>query len=159
MLVERGKINYDTRVKDRVRFDLPNFADEVTIHHLLIHTSGVFDYYDEELVEDFDSFFVAVPWYSLTTPRESLPLFRNEGMRFAPGERFSYSMGGYTLLGIVIEELTKGLYRDFVAEAVLEPAGMSDSGFFLLNELPERTAVGYMPMGDGGAFRTAEDTG
>lgn len=153
VLVDRGEIRFQTPVKEVLSFDLPKFADEITIHHLLTHTSGIFDYYDEELVEDFDNFFVDMPWYALTTPRDYLPLFQNEGMKFAPGERFSYSNGGYILLGIIIEELTGRLYRDFVAEVVFEPAGMGDSGFFPLNELPERTAVGYMPKEDGG-YRT-----
>lgn len=153
VLMERGELEPDSRVKDLVSFDLPGFDDEITIHHLLTHTSGIFDYYDEELVDDFDNYFVDIPWYRLTTPRDYLPLFQNEGMKFPPGARFSYSNGGYILLGIVVEELTGGHFREFVAEAVFGPADMGDSGFFALNELPERTAVGYMPKADGG-FRT-----
>jgi CubicO group peptidase (beta-lactamase class C family) len=153
ILMDRGELAPESRVKDLVSFELPGFAHEVTIHHLLTHTSGIFDYYDEELVEDFDNYFVDIPWNFLTTPRDYLPLFQHEGMKFAPGERFSYSNGGYILLGIVIEEVTGGLYREFVTKEVFGPAGMDDSGFFALNELPERTAVGYMPKEDGG-FRT-----
>jgi len=101
-LVEQGAFSVDTRVKELLSFDLPRFDDAITVEHLLTHTSGIFDYYDESLVSDFDNFFVAIPWYDLTTPRDYLPLFQNEGMKFAPGERFSYSNGGYILLGIVV---------------------------------------------------------
>jgi len=117
---------------------------------------------------------VAIPWYDLTTPRDYLPLFQNEGMKFAPGERFSYSNGGYILLGIVVEEVTGRLFREVVTDSVLAPAAMTDSGFFALNQLPERTAVGYMDLpgggwqtnvynlprigaSDGGMFTTARD--
>ena len=35
---------------------------------LLSHTSGIYDYYAEELISDFDNFFVDIPWYQLDTP-------------------------------------------------------------------------------------------
>ncbi len=174
VLMDRGAFALDSKVKQLVSFDLPNFVDHITIDHLLTHTSGVFDYYDESLVTDFDNYYVSIPWNFLTTPREYLPLFQHEEMKFEPGTRFSYSNGGYILLGIVIEEVTRRLFRDVVEELVFEPAGVKDSGFFALNQLPERTAVGYMERADGtvqtnvynlprigasdgGAFSTAQD--
>ncbi|MFW5716589.1 MAG: serine hydrolase domain-containing protein [Spirochaetota bacterium] len=173
-LVDAGAFAFTTPVQELLSFDLPRFHDGITIHHLLTHTSGIFDYYDEELVEDFDNFFVSIPWYQLTTPRDYLPLFQDEAMKFDPGARFSYSNGGYILLGIVVEEVTGRLFRQVVAESVLAAAGMDDSGFFALNQLPERTATGYMVLedgtiqsnvynlprigaSDGGAFLTAAD--
>jgi CubicO group peptidase (beta-lactamase class C family) len=174
VLMDRGALTLDSRVKELVSFDLPRFSDHITIEHLLTHTSGIFDYYDESLVTDFDNYYVSIPWNFLTTPRDYLPLFQHEGMKFQPGTRFSYSNGGYILLGIVIEEVTRRLYREVVKDLVLDPAGMGDSGFFALNQLPERTAVGYMELpdgtvqtnvynlprigaSDGGAFSTAAD--
>lgn len=173
-LIDEGRLALDARVREVIRADLPEVSPDVTIAHLLGHTSGVFDYYDEELVEDFDNFHVAIPWSFLTTPRDYLPLFEGGRMKFAPGERFSYSNGGYILLGIAIEDVTGALFRDFAAQNVLAPACMEDSGFFALNRLPGRVAVGYMPepddgwrtnvynlpvvgASDGGMFATAAD--
>jgi CubicO group peptidase (beta-lactamase class C family) len=152
-LVDAGEIKLDSRLCDMVSHEFPNFSKTVTIEHLLTHTSGVFDYYDEELVEDFDNFYVEIPWYHLTTPSNYLPLFQNKGMKFDPGARFSYSNGGYILLGIIIEEVTGQLYRDFILDQVFQPCGMTDSGFFPLNQLPEGTASGYMET-SGGRWRT-----
>lgn len=149
-LVDQGRLALDTRVRDVIRTDLPGVSREVTIAHLLGHTSGVFDYYDEELVEDFDNYHVSIPWSFLATPRDYLPLFEGGRMKFAPGERFSYSNGGYILLGIAVEDVTGMLFRDFAAQNVLAPACMDDSGFFALNRLPGRTAIGYMDHPDGG---------
>lgn len=173
-LIDQEQIKLNSLLCDLVSHEFPHFSTEISVQHLLTHTSGVFDYYDEELVEDFDNFFVDIPWYHLTTPSDYLPLFQNESMKFKPGVRFSYSNGGYILLGIIIEEVTGRLFRDFIQEQVFQECGMADSGFFQLNQLPEQTANGYMETqdsswrtnifnlpiigaSDGGAYTTAGD--
>ncbi len=132
-----------------MKTDFPNFSTEITVRHLLTHASGVFDYYDEDIIEDFDNFHVSIPWNFLETPSDYIPLFQNEGMKFSPGEKFSYSNGGYILLGIIIENLTGMKFRDFIHEQIFTPCGMKDSGYFATNQLPERTAFGYMEKKDG----------
>ncbi len=92
---------------------------------------------------------MAVPWSELRGPKDYLPVFPDEEMKFAPGTRFSYSNGGYILLGMVIEEITGMAYRDFVTQEVFAPAGMTRSGYFAMNKLPENTAFGYIEEEDG----------
>ena len=46
----------------------------MTVEHLLTHTSGIGDCYDEDAVTDFDDYFVSIPWYRLERPRDYLPL-------------------------------------------------------------------------------------
>ena len=70
-------------------------------------------------------------------------------MKFNPGERFSYSNGGFILLGIVIEEISGVPYTDFIQENIFDLCEMSDSGFFAMDRLPERTAFGYIDGEDG----------
>jgi CubicO group peptidase (beta-lactamase class C family) len=172
-LIEDGQLDFDTRIEELVDLGYPQYAPEITIRHLLTHTSGIPDYYDEEKITEFDGFTVAVPWSELRGPRDYLAVFPDEPMKFAPGARFSYSNGGYIVLGIVIEELSGTGYQDFVAGRVFEPVGMTDSGYFAMNKLPARTAFGYveeedgwrtniydLPIigaSDGGAFTTVED--
>jgi len=90
-----------------------------------------------------------VPWSELREPRDYLAVFPDEPMKFTPGERFSYSNGGYITLGIVIEEISGRSYRDFVESEIFEPAGMSRSGYFAMNKLPGNTAFGYVEEDDG----------
>ena len=172
-LVEAGQVSFSTRLKDCLALDLPRYSPEITIRHLLTHTSGIPDYLDEEKITDFDNFTLSVPCYELRGPRDYLAVFPDEEMKFAPGERFAYSNGGYILLGVVIEELTGMGYQDFVAQEILEPIGMHRSGFFAMNKLPEQTALGYvedeegwrtniynLPIvgaSDGGVFTTVHD--
>ncbi|MBN1246995.1 MAG: beta-lactamase family protein [Anaerolineae bacterium] len=148
-LIEAGTVALDTRLCDVVDLGFDQYAPEITIQHLLTHTSGIPDYYDEELADDFDNFSVGVPWSQLRGPRDYLAVFPKGPMKFAPGTRFSYSNGGYIALGIAIEALTGRAYRDFVTEEVLRPAGMMHSGFYAFNRLPGETAWGYIDEEDG----------
>ena len=173
-LIEARKLEFSTKVAECVSWNFPRYSKEITIRHLLTHTSGIPDYFDEEKIEDFDNFTVAIPWSELRGPKDYLPVFPDEEMKFTPGARFSYSNGGYILLGVVVEEIAGMPYREFVTQEILAPAGMTHSGYFALNKLPEDTAFGYIEEGDGewrtniynlpiigasdgGAFTTAHD--
>jgi CubicO group peptidase (beta-lactamase class C family) len=173
LLMEDGELSFSTPLRDCVDRGLPPYSEEITIRHLLTHTSGIPDYYDEDVVTDFDSFMLSIPGYELRGPRDYLPAFPDGPMKFAPGERFSYCNSGYVLLGVVIEEVTGQAYQDAVEERLLRPAGMMRSGYFAFDRLPEETAWGYieeeggwrtnvfnLPIiggSDGGAFSTVGD--
>lgn len=148
-LIDRGDLALTSRLCDCVNIDFPHISEDVTVDHLLTHTSGVYDYYDEELVEDIDNFQLEIPCFDLKGPKDYIPLFRDGKMKFSPGERFSYSNGGFILLGIVIEEISGVPYIDFIQNNILELCDMSDSGFFAMDRLPERTAFGYIDEEDG----------
>ncbi len=83
------------------------------------------DYFDEEKITDFDHFTVSRPWYELTGPRDYLAVFPDEPMKFSPGTHFSYSNGGYILLGVVIEELTGLKYQDYVEQSIFRAIGIT----------------------------------
>jgi CubicO group peptidase (beta-lactamase class C family) len=171
VLVDQGLISLDTKIRE-IDPEYAGFVDErATILHLLTHTSGIFDYYDEEIEQDFEYFCVEIPWYELETPSDYYPLFKGKTMKFRPGERFSYSNGGYVFLGMLIEKLTGMLYRDFIREHIFKAANMHRSGFYAFNDLPANTANGYLedrrttniyqlPLrggGDGGMYTTTDD--
>jgi CubicO group peptidase (beta-lactamase class C family) len=92
-------------------------------------------------------------------------------MKFRPGERYSYTNGGYVFLEMLIEKLTGVLYRNFIREHVLRAANMHKSGIYVFNDLSENTANGYLedrrttniyqlPLrggGDGGMYTTTDD--
>jgi CubicO group peptidase (beta-lactamase class C family) len=172
-LIAAQKLAFTTKLKDCIALNFPYYSPDITIQHLLTHTSGIPDYYEEEKVSDFDHFTVGRPWYELKGLRDYLAVFPAEPMKFTPGARFSYSNGGYILLGLVIEELTGLQYQDYVEQAIFKAIGMHRSGYFAFNQLPEKTALGYieeagswrtniynLPIigaSDGGAYSTIED--
>ena len=172
-LIAAQKLAFTTKLKDCIALNFPHYSPDITIQHLLTHTSGIPDYYDEEKVTDFDNFMVSRPWYELKGPRDYLAVLPNEPMKFMPGTRFSYSNSGYILLGMVIEELIGLKYQDYVEQSIFKAVGMHRSGYFAFNQLPEKTAFGYiedaggwrtniynLPIvgaSDGGAYTTIED--
>lgn len=172
-LIDEGKLSLESKVFDIIKYDFPLYSKEVTVEHLLTHTSGMPDYYDEEKVDDFDNFSVAIPWYELREPKDYFPVFPQEEMKFSPGERFSYCNSGFILLASIAQEVTGIPYARFAEEHIFKAIGMKNSGFFELNRLPENTALGYvkddqgwrtniynLPIvggGDGGAFTTVGD--
>lgn len=148
-LIAAQKLAFATKLKDCISLPFPRYSQEISIRHLLTHTTGIPDYLDEEKIFDFENFTLSTPRYALKGPKDYLEVFPEEGMKFAPGERFAYSNGGYILLGVVIEELTGLTYQDFVEHAIFKAIGMDQSGYFALNRLPEKTAQGYVEEGEG----------
>ena len=172
-LIDAGQVALSTPVAACLDIELPNLARGVTIGHLTTHTSGVYDYLDEEVVSDVDDFVLPIPGYQLRHLRDYVPLLRQGPAKFLPGERFSYSNSGYILLGLVIEALSGESYADFIQREILERCGMCESGFFAMDRLPERVATGYLDgdagwrsniyhlpvvgASDGGAYATVGD--
>jgi CubicO group peptidase (beta-lactamase class C family) len=172
-LAEQGEIDLDRSAADYLPAPSPYIAADATVRQLLCHTSGCYDYYDEETVEDFDNFTVDIPWSELETPTDYLPLFAGRSPKFPPGARCSYSNGGYVLLGVIIEEIASAPYRQVIEREILKPAGMARSGFFRFDALPPDTAAGYLKAdgetrsniyrlpvrggGDGGMYASAQE--
>ncbi|WP_040983226.1 serine hydrolase domain-containing protein [Oceanobacillus jeddahense] len=143
-LVEMGKIAFDTKLKDCVTEEFPHFDKNITIHHLLTHTSGVPDYFDEEEMDDYEQLWESFPMYSVRTPKDFLPLFQHRKMEERPGNTFQYNNSGYILLGLIVEQVAKCSFTSFVEKHIFDSAGMSGSGYFEMDDLPERTAIGYI---------------
>jgi CubicO group peptidase (beta-lactamase class C family) len=173
-LIERGLLGVETRLGDCLDADFPNFSPEITIGHLLTHTSGITSYFEEDVNPDYEAIWKDVPMYGIKRPEDFLPLFRRKRMKFPPGERFDYNDAGFILLGLAVESVAGVGFSKYVEENVFEPAGMDDSGYFATDNLPGRTAYAYIrnPDGtwrtnffavpivggpDGGAYTTAPD--
>lgn len=173
-LVEKGKLSFETKLFDCLPFEFPNFSKEVTVHQLLTHTSGVPDYFDEEVMDDFEELWVEHPMYLIRKLEDFLPLFQNESMTFNPGERFHYNNAGYILLGLIVEKVSGLSFTKYVEENIFNKAEMATSGYFEMDQLPAQTALGYIDLpdgewktniyalpakggADGGAYVTAED--
>ena len=153
-LVEKGLIGFDSRLKDCLDVSFPHFDPGVTIEHLLTHTSGIPDYFDEEVEDDYEALWKERPMYNMRGPRDFLPMFQQGRMKFSPGERFGYSDGGFVVLGLVIEQHTEMPFVRYVEENVLKRAGMTDSGYFATDRLPGNTAYNYIDDETGGGWRT-----
>ncbi|AZV59902.1 serine hydrolase domain-containing protein [Peribacillus frigoritolerans] len=152
-LVQKGKLRFDSKLKDCVRIVFPNFNQNVTIHHLLTHTSGIPDYFDEEVMDDFEELWQNNPMYHVKGLKDFLPMFQGEVMMFQPGGRFHYNNSGYILLGLIVEELTGLEFTEYIDKNIFLPCEMKNSGYFSMDQLPKNTALGYIDE-ENGAWRT-----
>ncbi|GAM15093.1 serine hydrolase domain-containing protein [Mesobacillus selenatarsenatis] len=148
-LVEEGKLNFDMRLKDCLDIEFPSFSNEITIHHLLTHTSGITDYFDEDVMDDFEELWIKRPMYHIRRLKDFIPMFQNEKMKFTPGETFHYNNAGYILLGLIVEQVSEMEFTEYVQKKIFEKAGMNDSGYFSFDALPANTALGYIDLPDG----------
>ncbi|WP_150270887.1 serine hydrolase domain-containing protein [Paenibacillus tepidiphilus] len=153
-LMDQGKLTPDSRVLDILqRSDFPRFAPDITVHHLLTHSSGIPDYFDEETMEDFSALWIERPMYRLLQPRDFLPMFSGQPMKFVPGARFHYNNAGYIMLGLLVEAISGESFAEYVEGRILRPCRMGHSGYYTLDELPENTATGYIED-EAGRIRT-----
>lgn len=150
-LVESGQLTFDARVVDVLPRDRrpSTLAPEVSVHHLLCHTSGIADYCEEdetspEYVEDYGSLWDELPSYSMERPIDFLPLFGDKTPYRSAGLSYQYSNAGYIVLGLVIEEVAGRPFIDAVQSHVFDRAGMHDSGFFRSDEAVPDVALGYL---------------
>src|SRR5690606_6940005 len=149
-LVEEGKLNFGDRLSDLLPKTFPDF--NVTIHQLLTHTSGIPDYFDEQVMDDFEDLWKQQPMYLMQTASDFIPLFKDQPLMFQPSERFHYNNAGFIVLGLIVEQLTGSDFTDVVQERNFGPANMLNSGYFRLDRLPGQTAFGYIE--EEGEWRT-----
>ena len=132
-LQEQGLINTD----DKLSKFIPDFprGDEVTIHHLLTHTSGIHSFTDKP---DFYS--------RVTSPIKTAELIneiKNDTYDFNPGDKFLYNNSGYFILGYIIEKVTGMNYGDFLKKNFFDPLGMKNTGVYKSDIKLENEAQGY----------------
>jgi CubicO group peptidase (beta-lactamase class C family) len=132
-LQEEGKIS----VHDKLSKFIPDFprGDEVTIHHLLTHTSGIHSFTDRP---DFLKTATVK-----TTSQEMIDLIKSDPYDFNPGERFQYNNSGFFILGYIIEKITGKPYGEYLKETFFTPLGMNNTGVHNSSVILENEATGY----------------
>jgi CubicO group peptidase (beta-lactamase class C family) len=141
LLEEEGRLAYDDSVTGFLP-ELSRFGDDLSIRHLLTHTSGLPDYYDV---------MVQVSGVERPLTKHALDVFSDWGEPlFAPGERYEYSNPGYELLALIVERASGRSFPDFVEGRIFAPLGMTRS--VVMDERGPRVAkraLGYRKNGDG----------
>ena len=110
-LIEQGKLNFDDTLGKLLDIDLHDIDADVTVEQLLNHTSGVPDYFDESIMDEYEDLWVDFPNYKIRHNNDLLPLFIEKPMMYPKGEKFQYNNSGFVLLASIIEKVT-GMYFD-----------------------------------------------
>ena len=141
--VGKGNLDLETSIHHYVDLEGTTIGTDVTLLHLLTHTSGIADDADEEAGESYEELFARIPNYSLTQTRDYLPLFAHKPPLAAAGVESGYSNAAYILAGLALEKVTGMPYRQYVFDEVFTRAGMADSGFYDRREAAPRVAEGW----------------
>lgn len=131
MLRERGELEYDDPVS---RF-LPEFSTqvrEITIQHLLWHTSGLQDYEElfwgsGEIDEDYPRSSKQRPDGFEPTSKDALKMVARHGLRFAPGDEWEYVNSGYVALAQIVERVSGKSFAQFLKDYIFVPLEMNNS--------------------------------
>lgn len=134
-LAEGGKLSIDDPVS-KYYVEAPPAWKDITIKHLLTHTSGIPSY-------------TAIPHFFAADarldrkPEEIIKLTQDKPLEFAPGSKFSYDNSGYIILGYIIEKVSGENYADYVQHHIFDPLGMKSTGYDVSETIIPKRASGY----------------
>ena len=183
VLIDKGLVSLDTKAKDFVPElskihvitpegeDLGEVVSDVTIKHLLTHTSGIVSLKPLSLSED-----------EKASLKASVNGFLKNGLDFEPFTRAAYSgIAAFNIASVIIETVSGMSYPDFIKKEIFEPLGMVDTAFIPTSEqesriitmhvkIDEKNAVGKTypgcifgdypwthPLGGAGLFSSLHD--
>ena len=131
MLVEEGRIGLEDPIGKYVP-EAPARWNDITIRHLLTHTSGISDARWDST--DFQRNYSEA---DLTRMIAAMPL------DFAPGSKWKYSNPAYILLGIIVHRVTGRFYGDVLRERIFTPLGMTTARIISEADIVPNRAAGY----------------
>jgi CubicO group peptidase (beta-lactamase class C family) len=145
MLLENdGKLSLDDNIRKYIP-EMPEYERQITLRHLLHHTSGVRDI--ETLVP-----LAGMHWFNYYSDEQMLELItRQKNLNFPPGERFLYSNSGYILLAQVVSRVSGHSLREFAQKRIFDPLGMENTTFWdQPGQIVPKRALAYAAEGEDG---------
>ncbi|MEO6694505.1 MAG: serine hydrolase [Ignavibacteria bacterium] len=164
-LVQENKISLDDKLNKYLDLFNQEISSKVSIRDLLTHSSGFGD-------------FINHPEYRKNKEKykemnQLLKLISGTELQFEPGTEKRYSNSGYVILGGVIEKITNKTYTENMSERILEPLGMTSSGYIdwgfndplkatgylkdIKGNLMDNNDLGLQATPAGGMYSTVED--
>ena len=152
LLYQQGKLDLNQSLKS-VFPGFPDYANDITINHLLKHTSGLRDY--PQL-----AYLTGLRPNDYYNDINILKWIRNQkGLNFLPGEKYMYSNSGYWLLGQLVKRISGMSLAKYAQKELFKPLGMNSTYFFNNNLVIKNMASGYRRMRSGEfiTFRTVQE--
>jgi CubicO group peptidase (beta-lactamase class C family) len=136
LLKEQGKLTYEDKLTDYLP-EFPDYADKITIRHLLNHTSGIPDHFE-----------MGINKPDLTNADVLTAVLALEEPEFEAGDQFSYSNAGYVLLSLIVSRASGRPFHIFMKENIFDVLGMDGTLVYdeTKPEVPNR-ALGYNALG------------
>ena len=140
LLQERGKLSTSDKICKYFETCPPAWS-EITLHHLLSHTSGIHNY---TAVKEYGT-----KMANHETVDSMIARFKDMPLDFQPGEKWNYSNSGYFLLGYVIEKVSGTSYENFIQQNIFDKLGMRDTGYDHFETILKNRATGYSKQPSG----------
>lgn len=137
-LVENGKMN----LQDPLIKYIPDFpgGKDVTIRHLLTHTSGIHSYTGDPLF--IERVTKPIKWEDL------LEEIKQYDYDFEPGANWAYNNSGYMILGYLVEKISGMTFQAFLKKEFFSPLGMKNTGVYVNGKKYKNEALGYEAGGE-----------
>ncbi len=127
-LMENGELSVNDPLSKF--FDgAPADKKNITLHQLLTHTSGISAYTGDD--------------YEYLSSEEFLKQVFKRKLKAKPGEKHLYANVGYSLLAMIVEQVSGQPYETFLYENILKPAGLENTGYLRLDYSQHAVAQGY----------------
>jgi CubicO group peptidase (beta-lactamase class C family) len=150
LLAQQRKLSLDDDVRKYIP-EIPDFGATITIRNLIHHTSGLRDQwgllalagwrYSQDLITNDDVMSV---------------VRRQKELNFKPGERYVYSNTDYTLLALIVKNVSGLSSAEFTTRYIFGPLGMRNTHFRENHaEVVKNSANGYTPQEDGGFLQNS----
>ena len=152
MLLERdGKLSLDDDIRKYLP-EIPSYGTTITIRQLLTHVSGLRD--------EFELLYLARQRFEedRITEADALDMIvRQTALNFTPGSEVLYSNTGYTLAGMIVRRVSGKSLREFAAERIFQPLGMTRTHFHddQAMVVPDRTTGYEVRSGPDGPWRVS----
>jgi D-alanyl-D-alanine carboxypeptidase len=122
MLVEEGKLSLEDQVIKPLP-ELPAAWSNVTVQHLLSHTSGIPDWFEASVGPQGNRLDLRA------TRDEIIKKISGKPVEFQPGEKWSYNQAGPVLLGMIKKIISGGTFENFLDQRVFKPLAMTTTRF------------------------------
>lgn len=141
-LAAEGKLDFGDTVAEHLP-EYPNqeVAGMITIQQVVVHSAGLGDIFTDEFARSDKKQFA--------TASDYFRLFSSDPLLFEPGSSQRYSNGGYMVLGAIIESVSGQTYDEYVEQHIFDPAGMSSTGSFAMDDPAPNLATGYTRQSGG----------
>ena len=122
LLARQGKLKLDDDIHQYLPW-FPDLKEKITIRNLLNHTSGVRDQWQLLAISGTRLDDV------ITQDQVIKILSKQQALNFKPGEEYSYSNSGFTMLSEIVKSVSGKSLRKFTDSAIFKPLGMTDTHF------------------------------
>jgi CubicO group peptidase (beta-lactamase class C family) len=122
LLAKQGKLQLDDDIHKYLSW-FPDLREKITIRNLLNHTSGIRDQWQLLAISGTRLDDV------ITQDHIIKILSKQRALNFKPGEKYSYSNSGFTLLAEIVKSVSGQSLRKFTDSAIFKPLGMSNTHF------------------------------